>query len=107
MRKLFTFSRAQRRQTVRRWFLASFVMGAAAVVLPSLAINSVGPWAKSGAAPAAAVVQSDMAVTRTARQADCSDFDNQWDAQSYLQTQPAAHVSLDEDRDGIACESLP
>lgn len=104
MRKLFTLTRAQRRQ---RWLLASFGLGAAAVILPGLAISAMSPPQRSAPKPIVQA-QETLALTRTAAHADCSDFDNQWEAQAFLQTQKAAdrHL-LDEDRDGIACERLP
>ena len=37
---------------------------------------------------------------------DCSDFDSQQDAQEELESDPSDPSNLDEDGDGIACESL-
>jgi hypothetical protein len=101
------FTHAQRRQTAQRWLLASFVVGAAAVIIPGLMFSPVAREAKSLPSVTGAM-HTDLPTTRAAIQADCSDFDNQWEAQAYLQTQPAAAVQrLDEDRDGVACERLP
>lgn len=107
MRKLFTFTRAQRRRTTQRWLLGSFVLGAAAVLIPGLAISTFGHPASS-APTAPTEVQAGMALTRTPTPVACSDFDNQWEAQAFLQTQKVAdRHRLDDDRDGVACEQLP
>jgi len=40
-------------------------------------------------------------------QFNCDDFDNQADAQAVLRADPRDPNRLDNDRDGIACESRP
>src|SRR3712207_3313027 len=42
-----------------------------------------------------------------AQDLDCSDFDTQEDAQEELESNPGDPNNLDNDNDGIACESLP
>jgi hypothetical protein len=105
MRKLFTYSRAERRS--QRWLFASFGLGAAAVLIPGLAFTTFGQ--SGGHTPKVLTdIREPLALTRAAARMDCSSFDNQWEAQAFLQTQNVAdrHL-LDDDRDGVACENLP
>jgi hypothetical protein len=105
MRKLFTYSRAERRS--QRLLFASFVLGAAAVLVPGLAFTVFSQPAVH-APKVLTDIREPLAVTRAAARMDCSSFDNQWEAQAFLQTQNVAdrHL-LDDDRDGVACENLP
>jgi hypothetical protein len=47
------------------------------------------------------------ATPSEAQDLDCSDFDSREDAQEELERNPGDPSNLDNDNDGIACESLP
>jgi micrococcal nuclease len=47
-----------------------------------------------------------MAVPKPSRDYDCNDFKSQKDAQRVFDAYPGDPFKLDQDRDGIACESL-
>jgi micrococcal nuclease len=47
-----------------------------------------------------------MAVPKPAKDYDCNDFKSQKDAQRVFNAYPGDPFKLDQDRDGIACESL-
>jgi hypothetical protein len=49
---------------------------------------------------------SILPVEVQAKNKDCDDFNNQYEAQNYLRVNPSDQDVLDADNDGIACEHL-
>lgn len=70
------------------------------------AVAAVGAIALLGPAPLA-LAQGGVHTATTAGDLDCSDFTWQEDAQAVLDANPSDPNNLDNDHDGIACESLP
>lgn len=108
MRKARLFNQARKRHSAVRWGIAGFAVATVALFAAPDIASTLGRSTRLAAVAPPVTANARSAEQAKAIRINCSDFDNQAEAQAFL----AAHTvsdphRLDADRDGLVCEQLP